>query len=388
MKNRKYTVIALVVLMMAVMLTMVGCGCSRSEEPTVPPTQEPTVAPTVAPTEAPTEPAPTEPEWVAGKAKANYVEAVYATLNAGDEVEVTGEFAHYYVIKGAPYDLLVDKNHVRLDSEEAFKTYTAYSYFNRPVYDSVYMRTAPVDRLTTNTKLTVLEAKGDWVFVEWNGGKGYMKAADISKYWIDTSGGSSSGGSSTKPADGTDVDVNSLAAMNVQGGIIKLGEYYGPKKAEKPAKGVVIADKIEAYLTVFGFGEELKVIAGDDKTCTIYLAPDLTVTVPRELVRLEGDPADTTFTGYSVSGAVVFKEYQSRTEVKKLGFNGEVQVLYKLPALTYEGEEIYAVVVDGETMYMKLSTVSETKHKVTGGGGGGSSSSSSSSEEVWTPPML
>ena len=387
MKNRKFIVIAFAVLLMTAMMSL--SACNRNQEPAVQPVQPvqaPTEAPAEIPTETPTEPAPSEPVWVAGKAKANYVEAVYDTLARGTEVSVTGKFAHYYVISAEPYDLLVDERCIRLETEDAFESYVAYSRYNRPVFDSVYMRNEPVTRLTTNVKLTVLEAKDNWALVEWADGKGYMKAEDISKSWIapkSSSDSSESGGAG--PADGTDVDVNFLSTTEHQNELMLLGSYYGPKMEEKAAKGIVIADNTEAYITVFGFGEDVKVVASDDQNCTIYLGDGVTVQIPRYLVRLEDDPIDEIFTGFSASGAVVFKDYQGRTEHTQLKFNNEVQVLYKLPALGYEGEEIYVVVVDGETMYMHVRTISQTKRMASSGK---SSAESDAPVDVWTPPML
>lgn len=385
MKNRKFIIIAFAVLLMTAMLSM--SACNRNQEPAVQPT-EPVLAPTEAaaeiPAETPTEPAPSEPAWVAGKAKANYVEAIYKTLERGTEVDVTGKFAHYFVISAEPYDLLVDERYIRLETEETFESYVAYSRYNRPVFDSVYMRTEPITRLATNVKLTVLEAKDNWVLVEWADGKGYMKAEDISKSWIAPKSSSDSSEGGSAPADGTDVDVNFLSATEQQNELMLLGSYYGPKMEEKASKGIVIADETEAYITVFGFGEDIKVVTSDDKICSIYLGDGVTVQVPRHLVRLESDPVDDIFTGFSASGAVVFKDYQGRTEHTQLKFNSEVQVLYKLPALGYEGEEIYVVVVDGETMYMHVCTISQTKRMASSG----KSSESDAPVDVWTPPML
>lgn len=382
MKNMKISTIVCAVLIMTVLLSFAGCGCSREEaEPTAAPTIAPTEAPTDAPTEAPTEPAPTEPEWEAGLARATYVEAFYSLLNKGDEVDVVGKIGHYFVISAEPYDLLVDEYLVRLDTEDAFESWTAYSRHNRPVFDSVYMRNEPIAHLPTNTKLTVLEAKGNWVLVEWKEGKGYMLKEDISKNRLTGGGGSSGGGA---PADGTDVDVGSLSAIAQQGGILNLGAYHGPETNPgfEACKGIVLAEDVETYITVFRFAEEMKVVAYDEEFCTIYLEADLTGRVRRDLVKLAGDVEEETWIGYAANGSVVYKEYQRRTEFKTLNFNDEVEVLYKLPGLNYVDEGVYVVSIDGEIGYMELEDVSPTRRRAYSGGG------SSSSGDVWTPPAL
>lgn len=121
------------------------------------------------------------------------------------------------------------------------------------------------------------------------------------------------------------------------------------------------------------------------KHCVIYLDTNLTARVRRNLVKLENDPAEEGFTGFCRNGAMLYKDYQCRDQVKYLSVNTQVQVLYKLPGLGHDADEIYVVSVDGETMYMKVSTVSESKLRPATGGGG---SSSSSSSDVWTPPAL
>ena len=65
-----------------------------------------------------------------------------------------------------------------------------------------------------------------------------------------------------------------------------------------------------------------------------------------------------------------------------------MEVLYKLPSLTYGGDEVYVVNVDGQIMYMMLSTVSDKKVQSYSSSGGGGGSSSSGGGAVWTPPAM
>ena len=400
MKNRKYLVMALAVVLLVSMLSLAGCAKkdqpAPTAAPTLAPTEAPTEVPTEAPTEAPTEPAPTEPAWEPGQARANYVEAVYSLLNKGDEVEVTGKYAHYYIITAAPYDLLVDQRFVRLETDEPFESHTRYARSKRPVYDNVYMNNEPVATLTKNTKLTTLEAHDDWVYVEWSEGKGYMKVADTSERRIASSsgggGGSSSGGGGGGGSDGTNVDAGALSATDIRGGITLLGNYYGPEMEsifDAPCKGTILAEEVEAYIALFGMGEEMKVVSYDNEYCTVYLSADLTARVPRAFVKMEGDSEETKFTGYvRKNHTVLYKEYQSRNEAIQLGRNKQVEVLYKLPARNYEEGEIYVVNYDGEIMYMPVSTVSDKKIKVSSSSSGGSSGGSSSGGAVWSGDFM
>ena len=143
---------------------------------------------------------------------------------------------------------------------------------------------------------------------------------------------------------------------------------------------------MEAYIAVFTLGQEMKVVSYDDEYCTIYLNDGLTAKVSRTFVKLEGDSQEETFTGYiRKNSTVLYKDYQLRSEGMKLGRNKTVEVQYKLPAHTYEGEEIYVVSVDGQVLYVPVSSISNSKVKVKSNS---SSSSSSSSGDVWTPPKM
>ena len=387
MKNMKISAIIGAVLIGAVLLSFAGCGCSRKEaEPTVAPTAAPTEAPTEVPTVAPTEPAPTEPAWEPGVSKASYTEALYSLLNKGEEVEVVGKYAHYFVISAEPYDLLVDEYYVRLETEEAFESWTGYARSKSPVFSSVYMREEPIAHLGLNTKLTVLEGKGNWLFVQWDEGEGYMLAEDVSKNRI-TYGGGGGGGGGGGAVDGTDVDVSALSATGLQGGIVALGHYYGPEMSPDfvPGKGVVLAEEIETYITVAHFADQLKVVSYDDEFCSIYLDTDLMSRVRRDLVKLTGDAEEESWVGYAGSGSIAYNEYQRRTEFKTLRFNEEVTVLFKLPGLNYLDEGVYVVSIDEEICYMNLKDVSETRRQVYSGGGG---SGGSGGGDVWTPPAM
>ena len=389
MKYRNKFTVALWIMILASMICLAACS-SRSYEYTVVPIplkpDSPTEIPTQESTMPSTEPEPTEPQWQLGLPKADYIEAPYALLNKGEEVSITGKFAHYYVIASEPYDLLVDVSFVRLEYEEAFESYTAYARHNKPVYALASMKIAPFEHLSVNTNLTVLEGKAGWLYVQWSGGKGYMKAEDVSNYRINTGSGNSGRSSkSSTPDDGTDVDVDSLSAAGAAAYVVKLGTYFGPEMGSdfKMCKGTILADETEAYIAVFGIHDELKVLSCDERFCAIYLAENLTVRVPRSLVKLETDSIEIPFTGYSLSGAVAYREYQLRSEYKKLSFNEAVDVLYVLPSLTYDGESVYVIALDGQTVYMAASSVSETKLKPAG-----SSKSSDDNTDEWTPPAL
>lgn len=376
MKKKSIVIIAFAILVVAVMLSF--AFCDRNEE-----LPEPTVvttAPTTAPTTEP--PAPTEPEWEPGIARATHTEAVYSLLNIGTEVEVVGKYEHYFVISGEEYDLLVDEYYVRLATEDAFETWDGYARPKANVFASVYRREEPIAQLTTNTKVKVLEGKGDWLFIEWADGEGYVKASDISKTRLTTGGG---GGGGSAPADGTDVNVNLLSATRNQGAVVSLGTYHGPEMEPDFEKctGIVLAEGIETFICLFDHSGEMKVLEYDEEYCTIYLEEGLTPKVRRQLVMLEGDETEEPWIGYARSKAAVYEEYQRRDEVFTLDLNTEVEVLYQLPGFAYDDEGVYVVCIEEEIYYMNISDISKDRIVPAAGGNGGGNSDS-----VWTPPAL
>lgn len=359
------------------LLTMAACG---KEEPA------PTTAPTTVPTPtqpAPTEPpAPEEPEWELGISRATYGEALYTHLKKGDQVNVIGQYKDYFIISGDELDLIVEKRFVRLDSEEPFESRNGFARKNTEVYASVYMTEEPIATLKTNTQVTVLEGKGDWLYtgnwfyIEWEDGAGYVRAEQISDRRLTGGGG---GGGSSAPVDGTDVPIGSLSATSNEGEVVLLGAYYGPEMEEpfEGGMGIVIADEVEAYICLLLKDGEAKVIEHDEEICTIYLENGLTATLPRWVLWLEGDEEYEPWTGYISGKQVVCEEYQMRNVLLNLKTNDEVLVLDELP-------ECYVIEVDGQIGYVPLDGVSETRIVYNGGGGGGTGGSSGG--DGWTPP--
>lgn len=378
-------------LALTLLLGLAACG-KKAEEPTAPATQ-----PTTQPPETTAEttiPAPTEPEWTPGLARAGYLGAVYKTFDAGDTVKVVGTFQDYYVVEEEDVDLLVEQRLVRLDSEEPFESWNGYAKYGTEVYESVYGKGEPTT-LKKNTKITVLEGKEDWLYIEWEDGKGYVSAGQISKWRISSGsssgggggsgGGSSSGGSSGGGnSDGTDVDIGSLSATG-EFGVQLLGAYYGPKADELDAKGTILAQDTEGYVCLLLRGDEVKVTASDEETVTIWLEGELFATLPRWAVILDGDAGFETLTGYSLWNGIIYGECQMRTELTKLSTNKQVTVLDELT-------DCYVVEYEGTVGYMSKDKVSQrritTSKPAEEGGGGSSSGGSGGSSGTWTPPAL
>lgn len=379
--------LALLTLTALLLLGMAGCS-AKQEQPTQPAA---TTAPTVAPTtEETTIPAPTEPEWEEGIARAAQAEALRKTFDQGTQVQVLGQYLDYYVVEGQEENLLVEKRFLRLDTEEPMEEKTYYAKWGALVFDNVYLRGEPIATLPTNTNLTILEGKDDWYHVSWTGGEGYMKAEQVSNYRSGGGGSGSSGGSSGGSNDGTDVDLGRLSA---HGGatLTLLGAYYGPEQEPgfAPCQGTILAENVEAYLLLWNRGDSLKVTGWDETTCTIWVEDELYVTLPRYLVTLSEDEAYESWTGYSRSQAAFYQEYQMRNESKKLRINQQVTVLDELPesCYSYFYPGCYVVEVEGEIGYMSIENVRPNPFS-TGNSGSSGGSSNGSSGSTWTPPAL
>ena len=375
-----------------ILLTMASCG--KKAEDTTPTVPETTETPVPSETTEPTIPAPTEPEWEPGIVRAGYGEAVYRTFAAGTQLKVIGKFMNYYVVEQEDVDLLVHRDMLRMESEEAFESWNGYSKSGTEVFDNPYFRGEAIATLNKNTQVTILESNGGWAYIEWDGGKGYVKADMLSKWRIsggspssDNGGSGNSGNGGGGNNDGTDVPIGSLTSVeeSFQPQIVLLGAYYGPEMEKDFTDGMatVLADKTEGYICLLVRGDEVKVTAFDENTATIWLGEEQYAEIPRFLVKLESDAAYESWTGYSRWNGMIYEEYQMDTEKVKLSTNKQVTVLDEVNGC-------YVVEYEGQIGYMETAKVSEKRIVSTpsnddGGSGGGTGGGSGS---TWTPPKL
>lgn len=375
-------------LLLAVLLLLTMASCGKKEAaPATEASTVPAEVPTELPTEVPTDPAPTEPDWEPGAARAGYGEAVYTTYAKGDTVTVIGLWKDYYVVKGEEVDLLIEKRFVRLNSEEPFESWNGYTKYGNQIFDNAYLEGEPIAKLYQNKKVTVLEAGEGWLYIEWDGGNGYVDVEKISRWPISSGnsddggsgGGGSSGGSSgggTSGSAGGDINLDLVA-------------YYGPDKSAMEDAGVVLADNVKGIICITIRDDEVKVTSVGEDECEIYL-DGYTAVVPRWLLHMEGDAEYETWTGYARWATVVYEEYQMRNEKQKLNTNTQVLVLDELPGC-------YVVEIEDEIGYVKLDKISKYRIKSSsgssddgsgGGSGGSSGGSGGSSGGIWTNPIV
>lgn len=389
--------ITVLLLALALMILSAVALWARQETESEPLPTAIATTPSSAPTTTPTLPPPTEPDWQLGIVRAGPAEAVYTHFSKGDTLEVIGAFQDYYVVSHADGDLLIEKRFLRTEGEAPFEIYTGYARSGATVYGSAFFDGDVIATLGLNQAVTVTEGKGDWLFITWDAEEGYVRAEDILAAPVSTNRGNSSAGSnaggsgdSAPIQDGTDVDVGSLASGGVHGGIVLLTDFDGPQTESCPEAGpaVVLADRIPGYLLLLSRGDAVKVVTFDDEQARIWLDADHTATLPRFLLRLDGDEEPAVQTLYSTSGAAVYNDYRLRNVLDMLlSANTPVEVLETLPTC-------YVVSIDGEISYMSLTALSATPY-ATGGGSSGSSgtsgnagSANTSDDDGWTPPAM
>lgn len=343
------------------LMVMLFSGCS-----TTPTEKEPEPTPTPVPV-----------EWEEGLARASYGEAIYEILDLGTEVTVIGQIDEYYVIKGEKVNLLIDKRFLRLEGEEAFEVVNGYAKANTLVYANGYMDEEVIATLKENTEITVLDGKEDWMRIEWEGGYGYIDAAQYSKNRIKHYSGGGGGGG---PQDGSDVSLGTLSAEVNETEAETMIVYFGPKMEElDEVKALTLTHETREYLYLFDRDDIVKVTKVGEETCEVYL-DGYFAEIPRWLVYVEGDARYESWNGFAKSKAQTYSKYQMRDvyALEKLKENTELLVVDELPTC-------YVVEMNGEYVYMDLNSVSKTRIKHYSGGGGGTGGGGGGE---WTPPAM
>lgn len=375
----------LCVFLAAILLLAAGCGAKedavQETMPTVPPTEKATECPAEAPTEPPvTE--PPAPETLSGTALADKTEILLQTMNRDDVVEIAGEFdEHYYVVKLENGFGLIEKRLVRLEGESDYEMWTGFAKSNADLYGHYQMLEDPMESLSMNTELKVLDSLGDCLVVQCGDIIGYMLEDEISSSYIQpyTGGGSSSGNSSgSGGADGGDI------TLSYYGSVMPLSTFV-PQNQEVTGKGIVLANEAEVILGWFDRDDTVPIINEEgfaeprDGWHAVYVE-GLCGYVRQFLILQEGETPYTQWDGYARSGSELYDNYYLRGEpCDELSGNTELRILCDLG-------DCYLVSVGEQTGYLVKDQVSETYIQYSSGSG--SSSDGSSSGGDWTPPAL
>lgn len=366
---------SIVALLLAFVFLLSACG-TTAPEPTPEPTPLPTPAPTPKPTPAPTPTPIPEPDTEPGTVRADSFGAVFAHLSRGDVLNITGEEGDYYVVDLDGMTGYVEKRLVRPADEEAPEEREMYAA-NKPLemYDNPYFEGEPV-KLKNNEKLNVVDIYGDLAVVEKEETLYSMHVTSLrDRPIVYQSGGGGGGGD----------DGGGGSSGGQDGGDIHLGAVIGGAKIRRLADastGTVVANGTELYCALLSSGDAVKVLEADDETCTLYYSLDVTGTVPRWLIEMEGDEGYEPWDGYARPKAVVYPDHRMVQEGTALATNTVVTVLWDI------GDGNYVATIDGETLgYIAAQNVQATKIVFSTGGGGGGGGDSSGGQE-WTEPVL
>ena len=376
----------LCVFLAMVLLLAAGCGAKEASAPaevTVPPTEQPTEAPTEAPTEPPvTE--PPAPETISGTALADKTEILLLTVNRDDTVELAGEFDEdYYIVKLEQGFGLIEKRLVRPEGAEIYESWDGYAKSGAAFYGDYNMNEEPLESLSMNAEITVLDTLGNCLVVRYGDMIGYMLEDEISDSYIrpySGGGGSSSGGSSGGGgADGGDI------TLSYYGDVMPLA-VFAPQNGEVSGKATVLADHAQIILGWYDRDDVVNIINEEgfaepkEGWYAVYVE-GLCGYVRQYLILQEGQEPYAQWDGFARRGASLYDNYYLKGEaIDELSANEEIHILCDLG-------NCYLVSVGEQTGYIVKDEVSETYISYSSGGGGGSSSGGSSGGD-WTPPAL
>jgi hypothetical protein len=291
--------------------------------------------------------------------------AILALLNRGDTVDVVGEFdEEHYVIKIESGYGLVEKQLLRLPGEPAYEVWTGYAHADAEVCSNYQLTGEAVETLKLNTQVEVLDELKHCYVVKVGETAGFILKSQLSKNWIQYSGGGDSGG-----ADGGDISLQF-------GGIVTLSAI--PQTGDVTGTAEVLADGAQVILGFFNRTEMAPVVSEEgfapdwNGYYTLYLN-GMYAYLPQNLAQLESDAAYESWEGFAGYNALVYDHYLVLDDGIKLSVNTTVTVLW-------DGGDFLAVDIDGEIGYMDAEKVGTSRYS-TGGGGGNSGSD-------WTPPAL
>ena len=169
-----------ITILLALLLLLTGCA-GKQESPTVPPTTEaPTQPSTTQPPES-TAPETTAPKTTPVRIMGEGIPVILDFLEGGETVKVTGYQGNYAQVTADAGEGLVETRLLRF-ADDPFESFTGYARWNAGLYGGMFCLGEPLETLSTNTKLTVLEDLQDCYYVNFNGETGFVPAKQLSRY--------------------------------------------------------------------------------------------------------------------------------------------------------------------------------------------------------------
>jgi len=373
----------MLILLAVTILLLAGCGGQQPEpdetmaSETVPSTE----APTEPPTEIPTEPKPT---CINAQVQVDAVPAVIQLLNRGDQVEVVGEYKEkYYVICVGDVTGFVEKQLLRLNTEEAYEPWTGYAGYNAGIYASHHLSGSLIQSVKLNTKVEILDELDECYWVQINDLSGFMPKKDISKHYIAPYNGGSEGGGSNS-GSGSSGGGQDGGDITLRYGIITLSATEPQGVVTGPAE--VRVNGAQLILDFYNIGDTVSVVTEKGYALTwegyhtLYIE-GVVAYVPENLVLMEGEESFAQWEGFCAQKTVIYDNYLMQGEGKALKVNTEITVLW-------DGGDFYLVSTGDDLGYLPKAQVSETKVSTGGGYYDGGSSGGGGYVEEWSPPVL
>lgn len=378
-----------IILVACILIFTAVCNQNADSKPTetVTETTVETTAETTLPPETTEETIPV-PQTLCGTARVDGTPAVLSTKMRGDIVDIVGEYDEsHYVVKTEQGYGLIRKELVRPEGEPEYEAWTAYACWNAEFYTNLYLSGEPVRKLSTNTKVEVLDDLGYCYVVKVDEVRGFIKPERVSKWQFSSGGsnddgGSGGGGGGSSGQDGGDISLRGQVGIQLLAAIAQTGDVTGT--------GTILADGTEIVLGYFEQDEDIPVVQEEgfaeskEGFYTVYLE-GLYAYVEENLVSLDAEDTFEAWDGYSRWSAVVYDNFHLIGSPKdKLNTNTKIHVVYEL-------ENCYMVQIEDTTGFMAKDMVSQYPYSSGGssdddGGSGGGASGGGGAE--WSPPAL
>ncbi len=342
-------------------LSLLLCAGCRPNQAQAPDQTQPS-APVSQPSEPATDPTdPTDPPVIEPEIpetqdytlKARNVPAVLAILQRDQVVDLVEEFdGEHYIVKVGQLYGLVETQYLRLPGQEPYAAWTGYAYHNARAYDHVRLQ-GEATKLSMNTKLEVLEGFEDVLLVKVNDKLCYVATGDVSKSYIQYSGGGNSGGG----ADGGDIELSV------------------PQSGAVTGQATVLADGVE--LVLCRVSDTIQVITEDgfaqpwDGYLTVYI-DGLCAYVQDGFVFGSDEEEYTPWTGYAALNAKVFTNfYLLGDAANKPALNAKLEIVGEL-------DNCYILAHQDGEAYIAKELVNKAPVTYSSGGGG----------DEWSPPAM
>lgn len=361
-------------------------GCSAKQEqpaPTAAPTEPETT--TVPETTAP-ETEPPLPKLETGTVQGDNIPAILCKLKKGDLVEVTGNPDDTHATVKTDFGVgTMEMQLLRFAGDEPSESWTGYARWNTGLYESYELVGEALAILKTNTKVEILEELEDCYLVTVDGETGFVAKAQVSKWPIQSSSGSSDSGSSGSSS-------GSGSSGGQDGGDIALA-FYGKvhllSAVTKTGSAQVRVDGAKVVLKYFNLGDTVQIVAEEGFAPELegymtILVDDTYAYIPEAWVQKDADPAFESWDGFAGYNCKLYDNYLLRgKEVKQVYGNTALTVLWTAGDVS--------VIRVGDTIgYASTETLRTTRipAQKKQEDGGSSSGGSSGGGSEWTPPAL